>query len=155
MLTAPMFFTMQPSSFQRNFFFLIILSVISIISFYLSIRTNSRFESLSTIDFQPIILLYTHNHSRKTRDHICRGLRNENHPINFDSCPKKCEFSCRQNDFHRRETLAILFFGEDFYWSFRLTDRNRTSFDQRWIFWSWEAPINHPEYTKTSLTFNW
>ena len=103
----------------------------------------------------PLILLYTHNHSHKTRDNICRGLRNGGHVINFDKCPMKCEFSCRIDDFHRRSPAAVLFFGEDFSWSFKLTDKNRTSLQQRWIFWSWEAPIHHPEYTKQKLTFNW
>ncbi|CAF0745101.1 unnamed protein product [Didymodactylos carnosus] len=32
---------------------------------------------------------------------------------------------------------------------------NRTSANQIWIFWSWEAPINHPEYTQRGLNFNW
>jgi hypothetical protein len=103
----------------------------------------------------PLILLYTFNHSAKTRNNICRGLRNGGHVVNFDRCPNKCEFSCRIEDFKQRSPLAVLFFGEDFTWSFKLTDRNRTSFQQRWIFWSWEAPIHHPEYTKSGLTFNW
>jgi hypothetical protein len=103
----------------------------------------------------PLILLYTHNHSVKTRDNICRGIRNGDHVVNFDNCPNKCEFSCQIKDFKQRSPLAVLFFSEDFYWSFKLTDQNRTSFQQRWIFWSWEAPIHHPEYTKSHLTFNW
>lgn len=103
----------------------------------------------------PLILLYTYNYSIKTRDHICRGGRNGGHVIHFDRCPRKCQFSCRLEDFHRRSPAAVLFFGEDFSWSFQLSDRNRSSLQQRWIFWSWEAPIHHPEYTKASLTFNW
>jgi hypothetical protein len=75
--------------------------------------------------------------------------------INVYKCPKKCEFSCRIEDFHQRSPAALLFFGEDFYWPFKLTDQNRTSFEQRWIFWSWEAPIHHREYTKSPLKFNW
>ena len=104
---------------------------------------------------RPLILLYTHNHSVKTRENICQGRRNGGHLVNFDHCSFKCEFSCRIEDFQRRSPLAVLFFGEDFYWSFKLTDRNRTSFEQRWIFWSSEAPVHHPEYLKSGLTFNW
>ncbi len=103
----------------------------------------------------PLILLFTYNHSIKTRDNICRGVRNGGHVVSFDKCPKKCEFSCRIEDFKQRSPHAVLFFGEDFFWSFELTNRNRSSFKQRWIFWSWEAPINHPEYIKSNLTFNW
>ena len=103
----------------------------------------------------PLILLYTFNRSTKTRDNICRGLRNGGHPVSFAHCPFQCEFSCRIEDFTRRSPLAVLFFGEDFYWPFKITDRNRTSFQQRWIFWSWEAPVYHPEYLKSGLTFNW
>jgi hypothetical protein len=103
----------------------------------------------------PLILLFTYNHSIKTRDNICRGVRNGGHVVSFDKCPKKCEFSCRIEDFKQRSPHAVLFFGEDFFWSFELTNRNRSSFKQRWIFWSWEAPTNHPEYTKSALTFNW
>ena len=108
-----------------------------------------------SLQSQPIILLFTHNHSAKTRENICRGTRNGGHVVHFQSCPKKCEFSCRIEDFHQRSPAALLFFGEDFSWSFKLSDRNRTSTQQRWIFWSWEAPIHHPEYTKSNLTFNW
>ena len=103
----------------------------------------------------PLILLYTRNHSSKTRLNICQGYRNGGHLVNFDHCPFKCEFSCRIDDFKRRSPAAVLFFGEDFYWPLPLTDRNRTSFEQRWIFWSWEAPLHHPEYLKSGLTFNW
>ncbi len=103
----------------------------------------------------PLILLFTYNRSFKTRDNICRGIRNGGHVINFANCPAKCEFSCRLEDFKQRSPNAVLFFGEDFQWSFKLTDLNRSSMNQRWIFWSWEAPINHPEYTKSGLTFNW
>ena len=103
----------------------------------------------------PLILLYTHNYSVKTRENICQGVRNGGHVVSFDRCPRKCQFSCRLEDFHRRSPSALLFFGEDFFWSFQLSDRNRSSFQQRWIFWSWEAPRHHPEYTKASLTFNW
>lgn len=103
----------------------------------------------------PLILLYTHNKSHKTKRNICEGARNGGHVVNFERCSKKCEFSCQIEDFKRRSPLAVLFFGEDFYWSFKLNNRNRTSFNQRWIFWSWEAPINHPEYTRSQLTFNW
>jgi hypothetical protein len=91
----------------------------------------------------------------KTRDNICRGVRNGGHVVNFNKCPLKCEFSCRIEDFKQRSPLAVLFFGEDFSWSFQLTDQNRSSLKQRWIFWSWEAPANHPEYTQSHLTFNW
>jgi hypothetical protein len=77
------------------------------------------------------------------------------HVVNFDKCPRKCEFSCRLEDFKQRSPQAVLFFGEDFSWPFRLTNQNRSSAKQRWIFWSWEAPINHPEYIKSGLTFNW
>ncbi len=103
----------------------------------------------------PLILLYTYNYSVKTRDSICRGVRNGGRVVNFDKCPRKCEFSCRLEDFKQRSPHAVLFFGEDFSWPFRLTNQNRSSAKQRWIFWSWEAPINHPEYTKSGLTFNW
>jgi hypothetical protein len=102
-----------------------------------------------------LILLYTHNYSAKTRDNICRGVRNGGHVVNFDKCPQKCEFSCRLEDFKKRSPQAVLFFSEDFAWSFRITDKNHSSTKQRWIFWSWEAPINHPEYTRSGLTFNW
>ena len=140
---------------RRTFLLCFVVSVINMVGFHWSIGVTLRVRMNRTDDVQPLILLYTHNHSRKTENNICRGLRNENHLVHFDACPKKCRFSCRREDFHRPETLAVLFFGEDFYWSFRLSDRNRTSFDQRWIFWSWEAPIHHPEYTRSSLTFNW
>lgn len=103
----------------------------------------------------PLILLFTYNHSSKTQANICRGTRNGQHVVNFDRCPFKCEFSCRLADFKTRSPEALLFFGEDFQWPFKLTDRNRTSSTQRWIFWSWEAPMNHPEYTRSRLTFNW
>ena len=103
----------------------------------------------------PLILLYTFNRSVKTRDNICRGLRNGGHPVSFAHCPFQCEFSCRIEDFTRRSPSALLFFGEDFYWPLKITDRDRTSSQQRWIFWSWEAPVSHPEYLKSGLTFNW
>ncbi|CAF2074706.1 unnamed protein product [Rotaria magnacalcarata] len=103
----------------------------------------------------PLILLYTHNRSHKTRNNICRGTRNGGHVVNFERCPKKCQFSCQLQDFKQRSPLAVLFFGEDFYWPFQLTDQDRLSYKQRWIFWSWEAPINHPEYSRSRLTFNW
>ena len=103
----------------------------------------------------PLIVLYTFNRSVKTRDNICRGVRNGGHVVHFDHCPKKCQFSCQMEDFRQRSPEAVLFFGEDFYWPFRLTDQDRTSSQQRWIFWSWEAPIHHQEYTKSGLTFNW
>ena len=103
----------------------------------------------------PLILLYTFNRSIKTRNNICRGAQNGGHVVNFDKCPLKCEFSCRIEDFKQRSPHAVLFFSEDFWWSFKLTDQNRSSSKQRWIFWSWEAPINHPEYTRSRLTFNW
>ncbi|CAF4986851.1 unnamed protein product [Rotaria sp. Silwood1] len=116
---------------------------------HLHVFQNNPNQSLA------LILLYTHNHSIKTQDNICRGIRNGDHIVHFDKCPKKCEFSCRIEDFKQRSPLAVLFFGEDFSWPFHLSDENRTSFKQRWIFWSWEAPIHHPEYTKSHLTFNW
>jgi hypothetical protein len=130
-----------------------ILSVGCILSTYIYLSP----KKYQTIFYQsiPLILLYTHNYSIKTRDNICQGIRNGGHIVNFDKCPKKCEFSCRLEDFKQRSPLAILFFGEDFDWSFKLTDEKRTSLQQRWIFWSWEAPIHHPEYTKSHLTFNW
>lgn len=103
----------------------------------------------------PLIVLYTFNHSIKTREYICRGTKNGGHVVHFDHCPKKCQFSCQMEDFRKRSPNAVLFFGEDFYWSFQLTDRYRRSPQQRWIFWSWEAPIHHREYTKSGLTFNW
>lgn len=103
----------------------------------------------------PLIVLYTFNRSIKTQENICRGAKNGGHVVNFDHCPKKCQFSCRMEDFQKRSPEAVLFFGEDFYWPLKLTDQQRTSPNQRWIFWSWEAPIHHPEYTKSGLTFNW
>jgi len=131
----------------------IIIIIIFIIHFYI-------YQSLIFYrkDFNrsiPLILLYTYNHSIKTRDNICRGIRNSGHVVNFDKCPEKCEFSCRLEDFKQRSPDAVLFFGEDFFWPFKLTDRDHSLLSQRWIFWSWEAPINHPEYTKSGLTFNW
>ncbi len=132
---------------------IVILSMGFVINVYIYLFIKER--KITFYQSFPLILLYTHNHSIKTRDNICRGLRNDEHIVNFDKCPKKCEFSCRIEDFHQRSPAALLFFGEDFYWPFKLTDRNRTSFEQRWIFWSWEAPIHHQEYTKSSLTFNW
>jgi len=125
------------------------LTIYILINLYVKEYENIVYQSL------PLILLYTHNHSIKTRDNICRGVKNDGHIVNFDKCPKKCEFSCRIEDFKKRSPLALLFFGEDFYWSFKLTDKNRTSLQQRWIFWSWEPPIHHPEYTKSHITFNW
>ena len=103
----------------------------------------------------PLILLYTHNRSHKTREHICKGKRNNGHIVNFDRCPMKCEFSCRLQDFHKRSPAALLFFGEDFYWPFKLSNQDRKSTQQRWIFWSFETPIQHPEYSRSKLTFNW
>ena len=138
--------------------FLIIVSVNSCLIGYFLFKCVEFDSSLISNQSQtsvPIILLYTFNHSKKTRDNICRGIRNGGHPVNFDYCPLKCEFSCRLQDFHRRETLAVLFFGEDFYWDMKLSDNNRSSYEQRWIFWSWEAPIHHPEYIRSQLTFNW
>jgi hypothetical protein len=135
----------------RNIFLILSIGFIVHSCIYLFlIRYQNTFQQSS-----PLILLYTHNHSIKTRDNICRGIRNGGHIVNFDKCPQKCEFSCRIEDFKQRSPDAVLFFGEDFYWSFKLTDQNRTSYQQRWIFWSWEAPIHHPKYTKSHLTFNW
>ena len=122
---------------------------------YLFLKEHKNVFRTDSKQLLPLILLYTHNHSIKTRDNICRGLRNGGHVVNFNNCPKKCEFSCRIADFKQRSPHALLFFGEDFSWSFGLTDKNRTSSQQRWIFWSWEAPIHHQEYTKSRLTFNW
>ena len=129
------------------------ISINTFIYLFVIKYTNNYGDNLNLSS--ALILLYTHNHSIKTRDNICRGIRNGGHTVHFDKCPKKCEFSCRLEDFKKRSPLALLFFGEDFSWSFKLSDRNRTSYKQRWIFWSWEAPIHHPEYTKSHLTFNW
>ncbi len=135
----------------RNIFYILSIGLIINSCIYLLLKENPNIISQS----YPLILLYTHNYSFKTRDNICRGIRNGGHIVNFDQCPKKCEFSCQIEDLKKRSPLALLFFGEDFYWSFKLTDQDRTSYQQRWIFWSWEAPINHQEYTKSHLTFNW
>lgn len=101
-------FSSSGSGFRQIFLLLIIVSVISIVEFYLMIQKSLTIEVNRKDDVQPLILLFTHNHSRKTRDHICRGLRNENHPVNFDACPKKCQFSCRREDFHRRRFLLAV-----------------------------------------------
>jgi hypothetical protein len=138
-------------NFWKKKFFIIILYFI--ICLYIYRPLLFYYKNFRRIP--PLILLYTYNHSVKTRDNICQGVRNGGHVVNFDKCPYKCEFSCRLEDFKRRSPEAVLFFGEDFFWSFRLTNQNRSSVKQRWIFWSWEAPINHPEYTKSGLTFNW
>ncbi|CAF3320249.1 unnamed protein product [Rotaria sp. Silwood2] len=135
----------------KNKIFIIIIVFIYYFYFYQSLLFYNKHFNPSL----PLILLYTHNRSAKTRNHICKGIRNGGHVVNFEKCPKKCEFSCQIKDFKQRSPLAVLFFGEDFYWSFKLTDQNRSSFKERWIFWSWEAPINHPEYTRSRLTFNW
>lgn len=103
----------------------------------------------------PVILLYTHNRSKKTEMNICRGIRNAGRLVNFDKCPSKCRFSCRLEDLHHSSTRVVLFFGEDFYWPFKISDKNRSSTKQRWVFWSWESYAHHPEYSKSGLTFNW
>jgi hypothetical protein len=131
----------------------IIIIIVFFIHFYIYQSLIFSYKNLN--QSLPLILLYTYNHSIKTKDHICRGIRNGEHIINFDKCSKKCEFSCRLEDFYQRSPHAVLFFGEDFSWPFKLTNQNRLSLKQRWIFWSWEAPINHPEYTRSGLTFNW
>jgi hypothetical protein len=150
-------FQMTLLSIFRYLFFWKNILFILLIGFIINIYIHLFIKDYGNIFYQsvPLILLYTHNHSIKTRNNICRGTRNGGYIVNFNKCPKKCEFSCRIEDFKQRSPLALLFFGEDFYWSFKLTDQNRTSYQQRWIFWSWEAPINHPEYTKSRLTFNW
>ncbi|CAF0726358.1 unnamed protein product [Rotaria sp. Silwood1] len=127
----------------------------SLLSYYKNFNQSLFFYYKNFNQSSLLILLYTHNRSIKTRNNICKGSRNGGHVVNFEKCPKKCEFSCQIEDFKRRSPRAVLFFGEDFYWSFKLTDQDRSSFKQRWIFWSWEAPINHPEYTQSRLTFNW
>lgn len=148
--------------FQQFLFFkikftikIIIVCVVVNLFLYRFVVSRSSIFHLSLKQPVPLILLYTFNHSIKTRDNICRGIRNGGHTVNFDACPRKCEFSCRMQDFKQRSPAAVLFFGEDFYWPFRLTDKDRSSFDQRWIFWSWEAPIHHTEYIRSGLTFNW
>ena len=145
----------RPSFIYRHKLLIVLSSFIFSLCVYLfSIRHQSISKYYSNQSV-PLILLYTHNYSVKTRDNICRGVRNGGHVVNFDKCPRKCEFSCRLDDFKQRSPHALLFFGEDFSWPFQLSDQNRSSSKQRWIFWSWEAPINHPEYTKSKLTFNW
>lgn len=151
-----MSFVKIPNIFQfffnwRNLFFILLigLSIYACISFFVNEQEHIFYQT------RPLILLYTHNRSLKTKNKICRGLQNGGHIVNFDRCPRKCEFSCRLEDFNKRSPQAVLFFGEDFYWPFKLTDKNHTISNQRWIFWSWEAPIHHREYTKTRLTFNW
>jgi hypothetical protein len=137
-------------SWKKSFLVIIIIFICHFSFTRLLIFYYQDFDSRT-----PLILLYTYNYSIKTRNNICQGNSNGGHVVNFDKCTKKCEFSCRIEDFKQRSPNALLFFGEDFYWSFKLTDRNRSSFEQRWIFWSWEAPLNHPEYTRSQLTFNW
>ena len=135
------------------------IALICLVLYYILYQSKEFYPNITyQIDASqsiPLILLYTFNHSKKTRDSICRGIRNGGSAVTFDGCPYKCQFSCRMEDFHGHSTLAVLFFGEDFYWPFKLTDANRTSHKQKWIFWSWEAPINHPEYLKSGLSFNW
>ncbi|CAF1363126.1 unnamed protein product, partial [Didymodactylos carnosus] len=116
------------------------------------ITTQITQYSIRFVANKPLILLYTHNFSIKTRDNICKGKKGS-HLVNFDYCPYKCDFSCQLKDFNR--STVVLFFGEDFSWPFQLTNNNRTSANQIWVFWSWEAPIQHPEYTKSGLSFNW
>lgn len=141
---------------RRSRVFIFLFNLLGLICLYFHSIHHLHQSLESSVQCRPLILLYTHNHSVKTRDNICRGTRNGGHVVHFQSCPKKCEFSCRIGDFHQRSPAAVLFFGEDFSWPFQLSDRNRTSTQQRWIFWSWEAPIHHPEYTRsTQLTFNW
>lgn len=135
---------------QRKFLFLSLIFLFNIWIYLLFQQSETNLPRSF-----PLIVLYTFNRSVKTRDNICRGVRNGGHVVNFDHCPKKCEFSCRMEDFKKRSPDAVLFFGEDFYWPFKLTDQQRTSPEQRWIFWSWEAPLHHPRYTKSGLTFNW
>lgn len=112
----------------------IVLALICLISLHFYIRGSYLTRGINALHqridhSRPLILLYTYNHSIKTRENICQGRRNGGHVVNFDHCPFKCEFSCRIEDFQRRSPLAVLFFGEDFYRSFKLTDRNRTSFE--------------------------
>lgn len=125
------------------------------VTFYLYLYRSMILYQMTYRQSVPLILLFTRNHSAKTRVNICQGTRNGGHVVSFHSCPVKCEFSCRIDDFQQRSPHALLFFGEDFAWPFQITNQNRTSLNQRWIFWSWEAPIHHPEYTRSGLTFNW
>ncbi|UJR25699.1 hypothetical protein I4U23_007050 [Adineta vaga] len=130
-----------------------VVMIILIFYLYLFPSIRSYYQNLN--QSLPLILLFTYNHSIKTRSNICQGTRNGGHIVNFDRCPMKCEFSCQINDFKQRSPHAVLFFGEDFTWSFKITNQNRSSSNQRWVFWSWEAPIHHQEYTQSRLTFNW
>ncbi|CAF0854568.1 unnamed protein product [Adineta ricciae] len=107
-----------------------------LVAIYLYSHRPAIFDQTNNSQAVPLILLFTRNHSAKTRANICQGTRNGGHVVNFHSCPVKCEFSCRINDFKQRSPHAVLFFGEDFAWPFQITNRNRTSFDQRWIFWT-------------------
>ncbi|CAF1253083.1 unnamed protein product [Adineta steineri] len=132
----------------------LIIPIIFIFYFYIHRSLPDYYKHFNR-STTPLILLFTYNRSIKTRDNICKGTRNGGHIINFDKCPLKCEFSCRIEDFTQRSPQAVLFFGEDFAWPFKLSNKNRSSFDQRWIFWSWEAPVHHSEYTRSGLTFNW
>lgn len=142
----------QPTLKYSAFFWFCLLNFISV---YIYLHADSQITTMPVkLNSEPIIVLFTYNRSVKTREHICKGHRNDGHVVNFDHCPKKCRFSCRMQDFNESAS-AILFFGEDFYWSFKITDRNRTSSKQRWIFWSWESPIQHPEYIRSGLSFNW
>ena len=141
---------------RRSVLLIFLFNLLTVICHYFKWISHLDQSLAYSVQYRPLILLYTHNYSIKTRDNICRGTRNGGHVVHFHSCPKKCEFSCRIEDFHQRSPAAVLFFSEDFSWPFKLSDRNRTSTQQRWIFWSWEAPIHHPEYTRsTQLTFNW
>lgn len=137
---------MKVENMRKRKFFLIFIIITSISYFSLN-QTQT--------EWVPLILLFTYNRSFKTRENICQGRQNGGQVVSFQHCPKTCEFSCRLQDFQERSPAAVLFFGEDFYWPFKLTDKNRSSRQQRWIFWSWEAPIYHPEYIRSSLTFNW
>lgn len=141
---------------HRKHYFFIFLPFLFVYYFNSQYFGNTlRRKIKNSISYVPLILLYTYNNSIKTQDNICRGIRNGGHVVNFNHCPYKCEFSCQIKDFYQRSPAAVIFFSEDFYWPFKLTDRNRSSVKQRWIFWSWEAPIHHPEYVRSRLTFNW
>ena len=145
----------MPNSTAKLFILIVIISSVYFYHSRLFMGPRVQLPIAAIRPAVPLILLFTYNHSVKTRDSICQGIRNGGSVVDFDRCAYKCEFSCRLSDFTHRSPQAVLFFGEDFYWSFKLTDRNRSSTKQRWIFWSWEAPVHHPEYTQSGLTFNW
>ena len=69
----------------RNIFLLFLIGFLTHVGVYF---TSIDYENIFRYDskqFLPLILLYTHNRSIKTRDNICRGLRVDVHVAAFNN----------------------------------------------------------------------